>query len=338
MSRRLREAMRRDAAADEGATSAPRRDYEEPRPDFRRRIMQTKDRRRVLVGEHCSVHFESRDTMLYQVQEMLRVEDSWDRAGAVEDELEAYNPLIPGPGELSATIMFEYETPEERARASAQVRGHRPARLAAGRRDRAACRPVFDRGQIDEHKVSSVQYIKWTLDDERGVGCCGRRARWCGSSSTTRTTRPSRCSPSRRATRSRTTRTDPMSARPAGSGTGSSAPSRTRPVSARTAERVYSFDLEGRPISWFADGACYKRSLASDVLRTASGRRDGSATGCSRRRRRPRRFAGLLRRRGPRAEGRTRPEAARPPGPHPGWTPERLLAERGPVRRRLRAR
>lgn len=144
----------------------PKAEYEQARPEFRRRIMLTKSKRRVLVGEHCSVHFESRATMHYQVQEMLRAENSWERPGAAEDELEAYNPLIPGDGDLSATIMFEYETEEERAEFLPRFVGiDRHVWLQVGETDRVPA--TFDRGQIDEHKVSSVQYIRWTLDEER---------------------------------------------------------------------------------------------------------------------------------------------------------------------------
>jgi hypothetical protein len=144
----------------------PKSEYESMRPDLRRRVMRIKGRRRVLVGQHCSVHFESRDTLLYQVQEMLRAEDSWERPGAVEDELEAYNPLLPATGELSATIMFEYETAEERAVQLPRFIGiDRHVWLQIG--DTEPVPAEFDRGQIDEHKVSSVQYIKWKLDDER---------------------------------------------------------------------------------------------------------------------------------------------------------------------------
>src|SRR5262245_41799843 len=75
--------------------------YERARPDFRRLIMVQKDKRRVLVGEHMVFHFENRDTMLYQVQEMLRVEGSWLRPGAVEEEVDTYNALVPATGELS---------------------------------------------------------------------------------------------------------------------------------------------------------------------------------------------------------------------------------------------
>jgi hypothetical protein len=138
--------------------------YEQERPDFRRRVMAQKDKRRVLVGDHCTFHFENRDTMRYQVQEMLRAEDSWTRDGAVADELEAYNALIPQRGELSATMMLEYETAQERSVMLPQFVGiDRHVRLQIG--DTAPILGQFDRGQIDEHKVSSVQYVKFPLSD-----------------------------------------------------------------------------------------------------------------------------------------------------------------------------
>jgi len=139
--------------------------YEEARPDFRRRVMLQKDKRRVLVGDHMTFLFENRDTMLYQVQEMLRAEGSWLRPGAVEEELDAYNALIPSTGELSATMMLEYATAAERALMLPQfVRIEQHLHLHIG--DAAPLLASFDRGQIDEHKVSSVQYVKWTLSDE----------------------------------------------------------------------------------------------------------------------------------------------------------------------------
>jgi|CXWL01.1.fsa_nt_gi hypothetical protein len=141
--------------------------YERARPDLRRHIMLQKDRRRVLVGEHMTFLFENRDTMRYQVQEMLRSEGSWLRPGAVEEELAAYNALIPRSGELSATMMIEYITPEERARMLPQFVGiDEHVWLHIG--DAPPVLAAFDRGQIDERKVSSVQYVKWTLSaDER---------------------------------------------------------------------------------------------------------------------------------------------------------------------------
>lgn len=140
--------------------------YERGRDEYRRHIMRDKGRRRVGLGEHCTIHFESRDTMRYQVHEMLRTESSWDRPDAVAEELQSYNALIPQHGELSATLMLEYETPEERATALPAFVGiDRHLTLRIG--DTAPILATFDRGQIDEAKVSSVQYIKWRLDDRQ---------------------------------------------------------------------------------------------------------------------------------------------------------------------------
>ena len=137
-------------------------EYEAARPDLRRAIMATKRKRLVLVGEHCSLHFENRDTMSYQVHEMLRAEDSWTRPGAVDDELQAYNPIVPQPGELSATMMLEYATAEERAEhLPAFVGIDRHVWLRIGDTDPILAR--FATGQIDDRGVSSVQYIKWHL-------------------------------------------------------------------------------------------------------------------------------------------------------------------------------
>jgi len=140
-------------------------EYERMRPEMRRRVLVMKDRRRVLIGDHCSLHFENRDTMLYQIQEMLRTEGSWDRQGAVDEEVDAYNPIVPKAGELSATLMFEYETEAERAIYLPNLVGiDRHLWLHIGTTPRLLAR--FDRGQIDDNKVSSVQYVKWTLSDE----------------------------------------------------------------------------------------------------------------------------------------------------------------------------
>jgi hypothetical protein len=142
----------------------PQETYEHIRPDFRRRIMVQKDKRRVAVGDHCSIHFENRDTVLYQIMEMLRAERSWDRPGAVEAELAAYNPLIPQTGELSATMMLEYETEAERREILQQLVGiEEHVWLRIGETPPLKAR--FDVRQLDETKVSSVQYLKWHLNE-----------------------------------------------------------------------------------------------------------------------------------------------------------------------------
>ncbi len=141
-------------------------EYQRQRSDLRRRVMVLKDRRRVLLGDHCSVHFENRETLRYQVLEMLRAEDSWDRPGAKEDELHAYNPLVPEAGELSATVMFEYESPDERSLRLAELVGiDKHLWLVVG--GEKATLAEFDRLQLDAGRISSVQFVKWRLDEVR---------------------------------------------------------------------------------------------------------------------------------------------------------------------------
>ncbi len=141
-------------------------EYERARPELRRRVMVTKARRRVPVGDHAMLHFETRETMLYQVHEMLRAESSWDRPGAVEDELEAYNPLIPAGGRLSATLMLEYETAVERDRWLTELLGlDRHLWLEVEGTPPVAAR--FDDAQVSPTRISSVQYVGWRLSAQQ---------------------------------------------------------------------------------------------------------------------------------------------------------------------------
>jgi uncharacterized protein DUF3501 len=89
--------------------------YEEVREHFRRRIIEEKRRRRVQLGEHMSVLFENHDTVLFQIQEMLRVERI-TREDAILHEIATYNELVPEAHELSATIFLEYPDAGERER------------------------------------------------------------------------------------------------------------------------------------------------------------------------------------------------------------------------------
>jgi hypothetical protein len=88
------------------------RAYERVRDEFRSRVMEIKRRRRIHLGTIITLMFESRDTMQLQIQEMIRVEHISTDAG-VEDELRAYNPLIPEPGQLCATMFIELTSDEQ---------------------------------------------------------------------------------------------------------------------------------------------------------------------------------------------------------------------------------
>ncbi len=137
-------------------------EYERIRPDMRRRIMALKARRRVPLGEHATLHFETRETMWYQVHEMLRAEGSWARPGAAAAELDAYNALIPASGELSATLMIEYDSPAKRAVKLAELVGiEGRLRLLIG--DAPPVVATFDAAQVSPARISSVQYVRFPL-------------------------------------------------------------------------------------------------------------------------------------------------------------------------------
>lgn len=141
-------------------------EYEQTRDQYRRQILVQKQPRRVLIGSNCSIHFENRDIMRYQVLEMLRAEGTFANDDSIEDELHAYNPLITQPGSLSATLMFEYPTEEERQEhLTALVGIDRHVWFQVG--DSPRVPGQFDQGQIDVHKVSSVQFIKFELTSDQ---------------------------------------------------------------------------------------------------------------------------------------------------------------------------
>jgi hypothetical protein len=100
----------------------PLEEYAEKRSAFRAQVMAHKKNRQVHIGAHATLYFEDRMTIQYQIQEMLRVERIFERAG-IEEELQAYNPLIPDGLNLKATFMLEYADPEVRAQALEQLIG-----------------------------------------------------------------------------------------------------------------------------------------------------------------------------------------------------------------------
>ena len=96
--------------------------YARSRPDFRAKVLNHKKSRQLALGPHATLYFEDRLTVQYQIQEMLRTERIFEAAG-IEEELEAYNPLIPDGENLMATLMLEYEDTEERHIALSELVG-----------------------------------------------------------------------------------------------------------------------------------------------------------------------------------------------------------------------
>lgn len=134
--------------------------YEQVRDAFRRRVIEVKRLRRVQVGPNITALFENRDTVLFQVQEMLRTERI-SREDAILHELETYNELVPGQNELSVTFFIEYPDREERERmlvALAGVEGKFYLEVAGTRV------PVRNetRGTLSD-RTTAVQYTKFPL-------------------------------------------------------------------------------------------------------------------------------------------------------------------------------
>lgn len=141
-------------------------DYAGLRAEFRARVMEHKRHRVVNLGEHVSLQFEDRLTMQYQVQEMLRVERIFEAQG-IQDELDAYNPLIPDGSNLKATMLIQFPDVEER---------HRALRELLGVEDRVWVR-VEEMGKVwaiadedmdreNEEKTSSVHFLRFELSED----------------------------------------------------------------------------------------------------------------------------------------------------------------------------
>ncbi len=96
--------------------------YAARRASFRASVIEHKKNRRVSIGRYLHLYFEDRLTVQYQIQEMLRIEKIFEATG-IEDELSAYNPLIPNGKNLKATAMLEYQDVEERKEQLALLRG-----------------------------------------------------------------------------------------------------------------------------------------------------------------------------------------------------------------------
>jgi hypothetical protein len=135
-------------------------EYEKRRADFRRHIIALKRARRVDVGDHMSLVFENRDTTLFQIQEMIRIERMVDEK-QIAAEVEFYNELIPGEGELSATLFIEYPEPAQARVALRQLTGL--SRHVALRIGDAVIPADFEPGRERPDGVSSVQYLRFCL-------------------------------------------------------------------------------------------------------------------------------------------------------------------------------
>lgn len=135
--------------------------YADQRKAFRAQVMEHRKPRRVALGQHVTLLFEDRLTIQYQIQEMLRVERIFEPEG-IEDELNAYNPLIPDGGNLKATLLIEFEAVEERKRALQELIGLED-KIWIKIGDFEPVKPIADEDleRENEEKTSSVHFLRF---------------------------------------------------------------------------------------------------------------------------------------------------------------------------------
>jgi hypothetical protein len=140
----------------------PLAEYEAMRDAMRRHVIDIKKRRRVPVGDSVSLLFENRETVLYQIQEMVRAERITSPE-AIQDEIDTYNRSIPEDAELSATMLIEL-TDSDRIRAEMDrlVGINEHVRLCIG--SEHVVPGVFEPGWSREDRVAAVQYVKFPLE------------------------------------------------------------------------------------------------------------------------------------------------------------------------------
>jgi hypothetical protein len=144
--------------------------YAKERPAFRARAIAHKRSRTVHVGAHVTLLFEDELTIRYQIQEMLRIEKTFDEAG-IQDELDAYDPLVPDGSNLKATMLVEYEDVDERRRALERLReieDHVWLRVGGGPLVQAIADEDLDRS--NEQKTSSVHFLRFELTPDMIAG------------------------------------------------------------------------------------------------------------------------------------------------------------------------
>jgi hypothetical protein len=138
-------------------------EYEKTRTAFRQEVIALKRRRRVAVGDRLSFLFENRQTVLFQIQEMVRAERIVAEE-RVQDEIDVYNELIPGPGELSATMMIEIEDKSQIQPVLDGLMGIDSGEhvwLQIGRE--FAIPGQFETGHSKEDKIAAVHFVRFAL-------------------------------------------------------------------------------------------------------------------------------------------------------------------------------
>jgi hypothetical protein len=146
-------------------------EYAAIREDFRRGVFEQKDKRRIHVGAFLTFLFENHDTVLYQIQEMIRAENIQNETD-IQHEMKTYNELLGERGELGCTLLIEIDDPAKRAEFLARWK-NLPRTLYIETQSGARIPAEFDARQVGEGRISSVHYLKFRVGDQvpRKVGC-----------------------------------------------------------------------------------------------------------------------------------------------------------------------
>lgn len=140
--------------------------YAKARKEFRAKVLAHKKHRSAHLGDHVTLLFEDELTIRYQIQEMLRIEKTFEEAG-IRDELDAYNPLVPDGSNLKATMLIEYEDEAERRAALAKLKGVEARTYVQVE----GCPKVYaiadeDLERENDEKTSSVHFLRFELTKE----------------------------------------------------------------------------------------------------------------------------------------------------------------------------
>ena len=136
-------------------------EYSINRDSFRKKVLEEKQHRKVYIGEHVVLLFENKNTIQYQIQEMLRIEKIFDADG-IQEELDAYNPLIPDGTNLKAVMLIEYPNVEERKEKLKILKGiEKKIWIKAGSHNKVFAIADEDLEREDETKTSAVHYLRY---------------------------------------------------------------------------------------------------------------------------------------------------------------------------------
>ena len=139
--------------------------YERSRESFRQRIIELKQRRRLSIGDKLTLVFENRDTIQFQIQEMIRAERIVD-PDKVQTELDVYNALLPDKGELSATLFIEITESDQIERDLNAFQGIDRGRTVAILAGPSVVYAQFESGHSKEDKMSAVHFVKFSPSAE----------------------------------------------------------------------------------------------------------------------------------------------------------------------------